>query len=369
MSPGPENPPTQGRPDLHVVSSTPQVSREDDQVPGVADSRLESSTFSSDLSVSQYGACVELGLEPVGFVQGFCAMQLTSWYSSGYWGYASPQGGYGSRPSGYFRNYSCPHGMLYASAEHRVYGYNAEMTFNETGWRQGFKLAYDRMLEEAQLAKAHGVIGVAMRVRNLIDPTIHEFHITGTAVRAKDVSSVPFIFNTFLAGQKLVKIIEAGFMPVSVVATLAEVAVYGYCITEAALEGLYGYGSGSTGLGFGGYQGSVGGFGGGLLGQLTRGSQVNVNSPQTPSQYQGQTNLQEISQVCDGFEAAYQIAETLARKSLEGDSLHGADMELNSHEGGRGNFVITCTLQGTRVKRFSNFDTLDPPTPVVGLWG
>ncbi len=367
-------------PNLHVVTDPSQTNpgTPQDLVPTISESRLESKTFSSDLTISQYGACLELGLEPVGFVQGFCAMQMTSWYSSGYWSYANSLGSSGARNATYFRNYSCPHGWV--SSEHRTYGYNAEMAFNESGWRNGFRLAYDRMIEEAQVAKAHGVIGVVSSVRNLIDPSIHEFHITGTAVRAKGIKEVPVIFNTFLAGQRLVKIIEAGYMPVSVISTLGEVAMYAYCITEALIEGRYGYGSsmggyGSMGMGSFGLM-RQGGYSPGLGGLLGGGSPVNPMRSSVPSsqgssvsQMGGGYQTQEIGQLCDAYSAAYQIAETLANKALAGDSLHGADMTIKGYEGGAGNHIVTCTLQGTRVRRFTNFDTMDPPTPVVGLWG
>ena len=336
--------------------------------------RLQSGTFSSDLSVTEYGSCMELGLEPVGFVQGFCAMQVTQYYSSGYWSYFSPSSG------GYFRQYSCPHGFV--SAEHRTYGYNGEMVYNEAGWRQGFQSAYSRMLEEASAAGAHGVIGVAHTVQNLVDASIKEFHLTGTAVRLKGLDKVPSIFTTFLAGQRLVKLVEAGFMPVSVVSTLAEIAVFAYCITEALAEGRYGPGW-PAGLGFGGMGmglgralgggmggGFSGGFGGGFGGGGAPGG--NIASPGWPSQGQSYSSSnwqpQEIDQISEAYSEAYRLANDLAAKALAGDTLHGASMQIDGHESGGGNHIVTCSLEGTRVRKFSHFSHLDPPEPVVGLW-
>ncbi len=47
-------------------------------LPEAAQRRFSQGSFSSGLSVSDFGACLDMGLEPVGLVQGFCAMQLGS---------------------------------------------------------------------------------------------------------------------------------------------------------------------------------------------------------------------------------------------------------------------------------------------------
>ena len=48
-------------------------------VPEAAPRRLESGSFSSGLTVPDFAACLQMGLRPVGLVQGFCAMQW-GWY-------------------------------------------------------------------------------------------------------------------------------------------------------------------------------------------------------------------------------------------------------------------------------------------------
>ena len=76
------------------------------------------------------------------------------------------------------------------------------------------------MLEEAGTLGAHGVIGVVDRVSNVADTGTTEFHFLGTAVTVEGgpppAGGVPW--STYLAGQRLTKSIEAGFMPVAVVA-------------------------------------------------------------------------------------------------------------------------------------------------------
>ena len=49
-------------------------------------------------------------------------------------------------------------------------------------------------------------------------------------------------WTTYLAGQRLTKSIEAGYMPVAVVASLASVRVWAYCMTEYLMEGTMGWG-------------------------------------------------------------------------------------------------------------------------------
>src|SRR3984957_9427847 len=128
------------------------------EIPEAAVRRLESTAFSSGLTVPDFAACLDLGLQPVGLVQGFCVMQW-GWYGAGS-GFArginpftaGPQGG------GYPETPRCPHGFV--SNEHRMWGQNLEQTWVEQAWSQGYHTSYARMLEEATAFGAHGVIGV-----------------------------------------------------------------------------------------------------------------------------------------------------------------------------------------------------------------
>ena len=218
-------------------------------LPEAAVRRLESSAFSSGLTVPDFAACLELGLQPVALVQGFCVMQ---------WGFYGPGSGFGrglspytgyagyggaQTPGAYTETYRCPHG--YVSAEHRAWGQNLEQPWVEDAWAQGYGTSYDRMLEEATQHGAHGVIGVVDRVANVADTGTTEFHFLGTAVVVEDgpppAGGTPW--STYLAGQRLTKSIEAGFMPIEVVAALASVRVWAYCMTEYQMEGTMGWGA------------------------------------------------------------------------------------------------------------------------------
>src|SRR5271170_3303311 len=99
-------------------------------LPEAALRRLESSSFSSGLSVPDFAACLDLGLQPVALVQGFCVMQW-GWYGPGSSTMRgmSPYVGGQLAPGSYSETYRCPHG--YVSAEHRAWGQNIEQSWVE----------------------------------------------------------------------------------------------------------------------------------------------------------------------------------------------------------------------------------------------
>jgi hypothetical protein len=293
-------------------------------LPEAAVRRLESDTFSSGLTVPDFAACLELGLEPVALVQGFCVMRW-GWYGAGtgFMRGVSPYA-YGQQEAGaYSEIFRCPHGFV--STEHRMWGQNLEQPWVERAWLQGYGSAYSRMLEEAETMGAHGVIGVVDRVSHLADTGTTEFHFLGTAVRVDGgpppAGGTPW--TTYLAGQRLTKSIEAGYMPVSVVATFASVRVWAYCMTEYFMEGRSSWG-------------------------LPMGSQ-------------------EVEQVSRAHMAARQLARTHVRQQLAGDALHGARMVVQRRELSQGDEVLDCTLRGNRVRRFKDFDPVELPRPTVRL--
>lgn len=296
----------------------------DGDLPEAALRRLESSTFSSGLSVPDFAACLDLGLQPLALVQGFCVMQW-GWYGPGAGAMRglSPYVGGQQTPGAYSEIYRCPHG--YVSNEHRTWGQNLEQPWVEGAWSQGYMTAYGRMLEEATAHGAHGIIGVVDRVNNVADTGTTEFHLLGTAVTVdggpSPAGGAPW--STYLAGQRLAKSIEAGFMPVSVVAALASVRVWAYCMTEYLMEGSLGWGA-----------------------------------PSSP-------NL--VEQVSKAHMAVRQLARKHVRGQLAGDELHGASMQVVGRELSQGDEVIDCTLRGNRVRRFKDYDDVAPASPTVRL--
>jgi hypothetical protein len=100
-----------------------------DDIPEAATRRFAEGAFTSGLTVPDFAACLQMGLEPVGFVQGFCVMQW-QWYGMGSpYRYGLP----GTTPGGYSETWQCPHGFV--SAEHRAWGQNYEQSWVEDAWR------------------------------------------------------------------------------------------------------------------------------------------------------------------------------------------------------------------------------------------
>jgi uncharacterized protein YbjQ (UPF0145 family) len=272
--------------------------------------------WSSALSSAEFAATTALGLEPVGFVQG-CS--VVSWSFMGFGGGAMGSYGYGNT-GGYSEQFSCPHGFV--SAEHRLYGVNYEKTWIEQTWQQAFAGAYARLLADAEALGADGVIGVVERRIHHSENAMLEIALTGTAVRADGPDRPGHVFSTYLAGQKLTKLFEAGLVPVSIAAVLISIGVYESCVTELQLRG----------------------------GSYTW----------------GMAPVGEIEQLSRAERTARSLARSRLREGLGSDSLFGATLQTGEYESAQGP-QIEVTLRGTRVRRFRPFAELPPPVPVVNL--
>jgi uncharacterized protein YbjQ (UPF0145 family) len=206
-----------------------------------------------------------------------------------------------------------------------MYGQNYEQSWVEDPWAQGFGAAYERMLDEAKELGAHGVIGVADYRSQLTDSGAVEFHIYGTAVRVEGASSATsWPWATYLAGQRLAKLVEAGLMPVSIAAAMVSIRVWASCITQYQMEG-------SSLMGWGGM------------------------------------GAQEVEQVTEAHTVVRRLARERVRQQLGGDSLHGAMMEVGVRTVGEGDEALNCVLRGTRVRRIRHAAPLPAPRPTVRL--
>jgi hypothetical protein len=291
------------------------------ELPEAAVRRMAEGAFTSGLTVPDFAACLQMGLEPVGFTQGYCVMQW-QFYGMSPFGI----GGFGGQGTirGYSENFGCPHGMV--SADHRAWGQNYEQAWVQDAWTTGFTTSYQRMVDEAASAGAHGIVGVVDASAPLADMGVVEFRIQGTAVRVTDgeepADGRPW--STYLAGQRLTKLVEAGYAPVSIAASVASVRQWANCVTQYLTEG-------------------------------------------TRSMYGGITQGAEIVQTAAAHTAARQIAKDRVRRQLDRDSLHGAALSTVQRDLGEGDAEIECVLRGNRVRRFKDFDPLPIPRPTVRL--
>ncbi len=293
-------------------------------LPPEAAGRLEGGPFSSGLSTADFAAGLHAGIRPVALVQGFSVMGW-SWYGAGSMYAMSGYGGRSRWGTG-LSSYRCPHG--YVGSDHRAWGENFEQVWVSRAWQEGFATAYRRMVDEARMAGAHGVIGVVDLSRSLIDRSIREFHVYGTAVVVEGAPPGP-VWSTYLAGSRLSKLMEAGYAPVSVVASMASVRMWAVCVTEYLMKGQpYGYGS-------------VYGY--------------------------GSNDRGEIHQLADAQMQARRLARDHVASSLGGDTLHGARLDVGQWEVGEGDMELDCILRGTRVRRVRPADPLPPPRLTVRL--
>ncbi len=275
--------------------------------------------WSSSLSTNDFAACLASGLRPLGFVQG-CS--VVSWV---FYGAPFSSTGFGIAPSqqlsGYFEQFDCPHGFV--SVEHRIAGYNYEQSWLEDAWNTAYASALKRLVDEARSLDAHGVIAIVERAEHHGDLSAFELSLSGTAVAVDggDPPDVPF--TTFLAGQKLNKLVEAGFAPVSIAQSFVSIGVYESCVTEYQTRGgvTWNYGLAPTG---------------------------------------------EIDQLSRAQTAARMFAREVIRKQLSGDVLHAAILTARDHES-QGGPQFEVSIRGNRVRRFKNYEELPPPRPVVRL--
>jgi hypothetical protein len=208
--------------------------------------------------------------------------------------------------------------------DHRAWGCNFEQGWVESNWWTGFGTAYRRMLEEAAGLGAHGVIGVVDDMHHLAGTGAAEFAFMGTAVVVPGAARPSTPFATYLAGQRLAKLVEAGYVPVAIVGALSSVQMFGYCVTRYQMDG----GAGAS---------------------------------------WGVAGVSSIDQVSAAQRAARHLVREQARSQLGGDMLHGASFEQTDREIGESSLAIQCLLKGTRVRRFGDFDPLERPEPVVRL--
>jgi len=297
------------------------------------------SSFSSTLSIAGYNAMLAAGLEPLGIVQGVCVMRW-NWY-----GARSPYGGATPSPlsskrlkhryleptDGFTRNWrrttspvyssktitnwSCQHSTRRAGAHEP--GVNFEQNWVEDLWSEAFAAARTRMIDEARMLGAHGVVGV---VDTISDPTrgAKEFLLRGTAVRVNDAPAPLEVWSTYLAGERLVKLVEAGWAPVSVVAAMSSIRIWPACSTESQLSGWW-------------------------------------------------PEVARIAQLESGHYSARFLARERVHAESGADDVHGVRFEVAENRITAGDDEVNCTVWGSRIRRFASPELARAPMATVPL--
>jgi uncharacterized protein YbjQ (UPF0145 family) len=179
-----------------------------------------SAAFDSGLTTPDFAACLSMGLQPVGLVQGFFCGQVSGW--SNY-------------RASITRRYGCAHG--YVGNEHPPPDWLGVVDSLDQAWRQAHQVALQRLLAEATARGAHGVVGVTTEFNHPTSQNSCEAHLYGTAVRRTDGPAPPAVWSTQLAGHKLAKLVEAGFAPQSVLYARATSVLAEGCNMEFFKQG------------------------------------------------------------------------------------------------------------------------------------
>ena len=137
--------------------------------------------WTSDLSVSELLASRSVGFEPISQVFGSSIYRMA--YAVGQWSYGS----------------------------------SIEITNFSQSLYHARELALGRLLHEARALGAHGVIGVRLEHKEYEwGANLLEFTAIGTAVRLRNwPGALPQPFTSDLSGQEFLKVLHAGYVPVS----------------------------------------------------------------------------------------------------------------------------------------------------------
>jgi hypothetical protein len=257
-----------------------------------------SHAFDSGLTIPDFAACLSMGLQPVGLAQGYYCGQIASWSNYSY----NP-----------VRCYPC---ACYEPAPHNP-GWLGRLTELDASWVQAHAAAVQRMLKEAADMGAHGVVGVKTDMSHPTNENSCQVHLYGTGVVVAGATAPSQPWSTQLAGHKLAKLIEIGFVPSSVAFSRCTAVMAEGCNMEY-------YGSGRCGTGY------------------------------------------VITPLEDAHELARSGAINEAREALANSSLYDVRMDVDESERYR-NTYITCSLLGSLVRRARSASPVGRPVPTVSL--
>lgn len=157
------------------------------------------SIFSSDLTVREYLLCREAGFQTLGQVMGSCFYNVSLVGSSGRT--------FGLTQSEY------NHDKFFSSGG-SLQNSSGELKHITEAQLKARKLAVERMLQEAKMMGAHGVIGVRVKSSNFNWSTrMTEFTAFGTAIRLPGKGERKEVFTSDLNGQEFWQLYCAGYTP------------------------------------------------------------------------------------------------------------------------------------------------------------
>jgi hypothetical protein len=176
---------------------------------------------------------------------------------------------------------------------------------NTDSFAHHFEAAHSTMRTNAAMLGADGVIGVRDSVLPVQNLGASEFKMIGTAVRRIEGShNAAQPWTTYLAGQSLVKLLEAGLMPMEIRSSYVNLVAVHTPITR----------------------------------WLGRGQSVASS---------------EITEYQRFRELGYELVRERIKDSVRGDELHGVTLEQSYREVGAPVASSETWIRGTKVRRFS----------------
>jgi len=239
-----------------------------------------------------------MGLRPVGLVQGFFCGQLAGW------------SGYTTTPE---RNYPC----ACMEMNYHNTGWLGRMDALDQAWMGAHEIALERMLVEAKSLGAHGVVGVTTEMGQPMHQSSCEMHLYGTAIVVEGAAPPEEPWTTQVAGHKLAKLVEMGFVPSSVTYARCTAVMSEGCFMEY-------YGSGRAGTGY------------------------------------------TVTPLQDAHELARTGAVDAALRRAQGASLYGVHMEVHEAEG-QGAVYLTGALLGSLVRKVRPTAPMAAPVATMNL--
>jgi uncharacterized protein YbjQ (UPF0145 family) len=170
----------------------------------------DSSLFTSDLTVNEFGLLHSLGLRPVAQVMGSSIYHVGWQQSPGSWG--------GWQPG----------------------GLSQELTTLSEAWNTARQRAFGRLEQEAKLAGAHAVLGVRL-TKGSYDWAAGaiEYIAVGTAVRLEGADPLGQPVLTDLSGQEYLQLWHAGYRAIGVVGASSVYYVVSGWQQQRAQRGLF----------------------------------------------------------------------------------------------------------------------------------
>ena len=184
--------------------------------------------WGSTLRVGDFAAIRSVGFEPVGQVFGAAVYYLSTVLGAGCPGTSAE---YALRDSPYLPEETT--GRTLAP----VYGAVDPAAKVAQGLYEGRRTAIERMTDQCAELGGHGIVGAALRIKEILPDTLTagaiEFTVIGTAVRASGCLPLRRPFASDLSGPDFAKLIMTGWVPAGIALGIAVSGLHDDSVTTS----------------------------------------------------------------------------------------------------------------------------------------